>query len=239
MCFLATHRGLFNVLLTTYDQLRLRRAEVLAVNWGYAVLDEGHKIRNPDAEITLTAKQLPTVHRLIMSGSPIQNRLTELWSLFDFTFPGKLGTLPVFEAQFAVPIQVGGYANASPLQVSAAYKCAVVLRDLIAPYLLRRRKADVATSLPKKTEQVLFCSLTRDQRDMYRSYLASKELTQILSGNRAALAGIDVLRKVCNPPDLLERARWEAAADYGNPARSGKMGVLERVLGHWQGQGHK
>jgi len=76
------------------------------------------QIRNPDADITLVAKQLQTVHRLIMSGSPIQNRLTELWSLFDFVFPGKLGTLPVFQAMFSVPIGIGGYATASALQVA-------------------------------------------------------------------------------------------------------------------------
>jgi DNA excision repair protein ERCC-6 len=75
--------------------MRARREALLPVRWGYAILDEGHKIRNPDADITLVAKQLQTVHRIIMSGSPIQNRLTELWSLFDFVFPGKLGTLPV------------------------------------------------------------------------------------------------------------------------------------------------
>lgn len=67
--------------------------------------------------MTLAAKQLATVHRVIMSGSPIQNRLAELWSLFDFVFPGKLGTLPVFRAQFTLPIQFGGYANASAQQV--------------------------------------------------------------------------------------------------------------------------
>ena len=71
----------------------------------------------PVVQVTLAAKQLATVHRVIMSGSPIQNRLTELWSLFDFVFPGKLGTLPVFRAQFALPIQFGGYANASAQQV--------------------------------------------------------------------------------------------------------------------------
>ena len=68
-------------------------------------------------QVTLVAKQLATVHRVIMSGSPIQNHLTELWSLFDFVFPGKLGTLPVFRAQFALPIAIGGYANASAMQV--------------------------------------------------------------------------------------------------------------------------
>ena len=105
------------VLITSYDQLRLQRDILLNVAWGYAILDEGHKIRNPDAEVTLAAKQLQTVHRIIMSGSPIQNRLAELWSLFDYVFPGKLGTLPVFTTQFALPIQIGGYSNASQIQV--------------------------------------------------------------------------------------------------------------------------
>jgi DNA excision repair protein ERCC-6 len=77
----------------------------------------GHKIRNPDSAITLVAKSFLTTHRLIMSGSPIQNNLRELWSLFDFIFPGKLGTLPVFEEEFCAPITMGGYRNASPLQV--------------------------------------------------------------------------------------------------------------------------
>lgn len=110
------------LLITTYEQLRLLGDKLLDVEWGYAILDEGHRIRNPNAEITLVCKQLQTVHRIIMTGAPIQNRLSELWSLFDFVFPGKLGVLPVFEAEFAVPITVGGYANASPLQVSTAYR---------------------------------------------------------------------------------------------------------------------
>lgn len=69
---------------------------ILPINWGYVILDEGHKIRNPDSEITLVSKQFRTLHRIIMSGSPLQNKLVELWSLFDFVYPGKLGTLPVF-----------------------------------------------------------------------------------------------------------------------------------------------
>ena len=111
------------ILVTSYDQLRLQRDLLLNVAWGYAILDEGHKVRNPDAEVTLAAKQLQTVHRIIMSGSPIQNRLTELWSLFDYVFPGKLGTLPVFTTQFALPIQIGGYSNASQMQVWARRHC--------------------------------------------------------------------------------------------------------------------
>ena len=75
---------------------------------GVRGVGRGAQDSKPDADVTICA-QLQTVHRLIMTGAPIQNRLSELWSLFDFCFPGKLGTLPVFQAQFAVPIQLGGY----------------------------------------------------------------------------------------------------------------------------------
>ncbi|KAF5738958.1 DNA excision repair protein E [Tripterygium wilfordii] len=227
------------LLITTYEQLRLLGEKMRDIEWGYAVLDEGHRIRNPNAEITLVCKQLQTVHRIIMTGAPIQNKLSELWSLFDFVFPGKLGVLPVFEAEFAVPISVGGYANASPLQVSTAYRCAVVLRDLIMPYLLRRMKADVSAYLPKKTEHVLFCSLTPEQRSVYRAFLASSDVEQILGGNKNSLYGIDVMRKICNHPDLLEREHSCHNPDYGNPERSGKMKVVAQVLKVWKEQGHR
>lgn len=226
------------LLITTYEQLRLQGDVLLDIEWGYAVLDEGHRIRNPNADITLVCKQLQTVHRVIMTGSPIQNKLSELWSLFDFVFPGKLGVLPVFEAEFAVPISVGGYANATPLQVSTAYRCAVVLCDLIIPYLLRRMKADVDAQLTKKTEHVLFCSLTPEQRSVYRAFLASSEVEQILDGSRNSLYGIDVMRKICNHPDLLEREHSSSNPDFGNPQRSGKMKVVAEVLQVWKKQGH-
>ncbi|XP_028767590.1 protein CHROMATIN REMODELING 8 [Neltuma alba] len=227
------------LLITTYEQLRILRDLLLDIEWGYAILDEGHRIRNPNAEITLVCKQLQTIHRIIMTGSPIQNKLTELWSLFDFVFPGKLGVLPVFESEFAVPIAVGGYANASPLQVSTAYRCAVMLRDLIMPYLLRRMKADVDAQLPKKTEHVLFCSLTTEQVSAYRAFLASSEVEQILDGRKNSLYGIDVMRKICNHPDLLEREHAFSNPDYGNPERSGKMKVVAQVLNVWKEQGHR
>ena len=98
--------------------------------------------------------QFATPHRIILSGSPMQNNLKELWSLFDFVFPGKLGTLPVFMEQFSVPITLGGYVNASQIQVETAYRCACILRDTINPYLLRRLKSDVKLQLPNKNEQV-------------------------------------------------------------------------------------
>ena len=108
--------------------------------------------------MTLICKRFNTPNRLILTGAPIQNRLTELWSLFDFVFPGKLGTLPTFQEQFALPIAAGAYANASNFKVQASYQCSLVLRDLIRPYLLRRLKVDVELNLPDKSEQVLSCT---------------------------------------------------------------------------------
>lgn len=115
----------------------------------------------------------------------------------------------------------------------------MVLRDLIMPYLLRRMKADVNAQLPKKTEHVLFCSLTEEQRAVYRAFLASSEVEQILDGSRNSLYGIDVMRKICNHPDLLEREQSCQDPDYGNPERSEKMKVVAQVLKVWKDQGHR
>lgn len=209
--------------------------------WGYCVLDEGHKIRNPNSDISLLCKSIKTPHRIILSGTPIQNNLTELWSLFDFVFPGRLGTLPVFQAEFSVPINIGGYANATNVQVQTAYKCAVVLRDMISPYLLRRMKVDVASDLPKKTEKVLFCKLTKVQRDAYEGFLKSKELEAIMKGRRQVLFGIDILRKICNHPDLVQRDILEhkPGYNYGAPEKSGKMQVVKALVTLWKSQGHR
>ncbi|KAI5950222.1 rhp26 [Candida theae] len=228
-----------HVLITTYVGLRIYSKYILPQEWGYCVLDEGHKIRNPDSDISLTCKQVKTVNRIILSGTPIQNNLTELWSLFDFVFPGRLGTLPVFQQQFSVPINVGGYANSNNLQVKTAYKCAVVLRDLISPYLLRRLKNDVAKDLPKKSEMVLFVKLTRVQQDLYEKFLDSEDLNSILKGKRNVLMGVDTLRKICNHPDLIYREALMHKANYGDSRKSGKMQVLKNLLQLWQSEGHK
>ena len=145
-----------DIVITTYSTFRSRRRIFLNKDWGYVICDEGHKIRNPDADITICLKQIRTVHRLLLTGAPMQNNLKELWSLFDFVCPGRMGTLPLFEAQFIEPIRRGGYANASRLHVQMAFRCATVLRDIMEPYLLRRLKEDVAKQLPKKSSAFYF-----------------------------------------------------------------------------------
>jgi DNA excision repair protein ERCC-6 len=82
-----------HILITTYAGVRLYSPDLVPVHWNYVVLDEGHKIRNPDAEVTISSKLLRTTHRIILSGTPIQNNLSELWTLMDFVYPGRLGVL--------------------------------------------------------------------------------------------------------------------------------------------------
>ncbi|GFF36190.1 DNA repair protein rhp26 [Aspergillus lentulus] len=228
-----------HVLVTTYSGLQTYSHFLIPVEWGCAILDEGHKIRNPNTSITIHCKELRTPHRIILSGTPMQNNLTELWSLFDFVFPMRLGTLVNFRNQFEFPIRQGGYANASNLQVQTAAKCAETLKDAISPYLLQRFKIDVAADLPKKTEQVLFCKLTKPQRMAYESFLKSEEMDSILKGRRQILYGVDILRKICNHPDLQNHKLQSHQSGYGNANKSGKMQVVKSLLELWRDTGHK
>lgn len=230
-----------HVLVTTYSGLQTYAELLIPMDWEYAVLDEGHKIRNPNTAITIYSKELRTHNRIILSGTPMQNNLTELWSLFDFVFPMRLGTLVSFRQQFEFPIKQGGYANASNLQVETAMKCAETLKDTISPYLLQRFKVDVASDLPKKSERVLFCKLTKIQRDAYELFLSSEEMKSIMNGKRQALYGIDLLRKICNHPDLAEHKTLsiKQGYNYGSAAKSGKMQVVKALLEIWKKNGHK
>ncbi|KKY17286.1 putative dna repair and recombination protein rad26 [Diplodia seriata] len=230
-----------HILVTTYSGLATYGQFLIPTEWEYAVLDEGHKIRNPDSRVTVYCKELRTANRLILSGTPMQNNLDELWSLFDFVYPMRLGTLPEFRNSFEVPIKLGGYANASNFQVETAMRCAEVLKETISPYLLQRYKVDVAADLPKKTERVLFCRLTVPQRNAYEEFLASSEMGSILDGKRQALFGIDILRKVCNHPDLIHHKSEKFKSDpkYGSGSKSGKMQVVKELVQMWKREGHK
>ena len=229
------------VLVTTYSGLQTYAPLLIPVDWQYAILDEGHKIRNPNTAITIYCKELRTPNRIILSGTPMQNNLVELWSLFDFVFPMRLGTLVNFRNQFEIPIRQGGYANASNLQVQTAFKCAETLKDAISPYLLQRFKIDVASDLPKKSEQVLFCKLTALQRGEYKRFIGSGDMDAIINGKRQVLYGVDILRKICNHPDLMAHKQLSVKAgySYGDPTKSGKMQVVGSLLELWRDTGHK
>jgi SNF2 family DNA or RNA helicase len=192
-------------IITTYESLRRHKELLTSIEWTAVCLDEGQKIRNYTTEITMITKKLPTYHRILLSGTPIQNSLQELWCLFDFIYPGKLGNLQVFESEFATPIRLGGYINASKLQYEIGIRCAITLQRIISPYLLRRKKENLLTitQLPAKTEQILFCHISDKQRAIYHMILDSNEVKAVLSKRIPAFRAITTLRKLCNHPILV------------------------------------
>ncbi|XP_057320507.1 DNA excision repair protein ERCC-6-like [Microplitis mediator] len=251
------------VLLTSYSGV-LNHADLLVpYKWHYVVLDEGHKIRNPQAKVTKVVKKFCTPHRLLLTGSPMQNSLKELWSLFDFILPGKLGTIDAFIEHCATPITRGGYANASLLQEATALQVATMLKEAISPYMLRRTKNDVRhhINLPEKNEQVLFCSLTKEQTDLYKEFLKSDCVSSVLHEKSATgdnryraklLVALTTLRKLCNHPDLYIYTKDDQGSDeemdasenidlekFGFWKRSGKMTVVRSLLKIWKRQGHR
>lgn len=252
------------VFLTTYEGVRIHQKALTRLPWSYVVLDEGHKIKNPDSMVTLACKNFKTPHRVIMSGTPIQNSLRELWSLFDFANPHLLGTLPIFYTHFIRPIADGSFANASGTQAQVAFKSSSALHRLIDPYLLRRVKRDVLPQLPRKREEVLLCALTREQAALYRNFLRGEWMERIAHGKLNMLFGVDVLRKICNHPDLVlhpqkaasgrewiasvySKVASEAAATSAAVTsattdalfRSGKLRVVRQLLRLWERTDHK
>ena len=242
-----------HIVISTYGHLRKHSSILLKSKWKIVILDEGHGIRNPSTEVSQLCRQFTTFRRFILSGTPIQNNLLELWTLMDFCQPGLLGSFFAFKSAFSDPIKTGGYVNATHLQIQAAHKCSQKLKDLIEPFLLRRIKSQVAKQLPEKTEKIIFCPLTDCQLRLYGEYLQSNDCQLIFNRRKNVLAGIDVLRKICNHPKLLE-LRHDYAKDnsddeeyYWRPNESfrdqenvsGKLNILIDVLKGWKQENHK
>ena len=235
-----------SIVVTNYDTIIKyhETMELHLVDWGVIICDEAHKIRNPKSTITELVKRLPSDFRLAVTGSPIQNSLMELWSIFDFALPGKLGFYDDFEDLFAKPIKAGGYSNATGKQVITAYKQAVHLRDLIRPYLLRRMKKDVKANLPAKTEQVFFVELTKIQTQCYLEFTKSAFCRRIIETNgfsketitsdrNPLFAGIDALRKICNHPSIYD-PKIPEDLEY-----SAKLVLIKKLLPIWKSYNHR
>src|SRR5690606_17549224 len=155
--------------LASYTQLRKHRPLLDNVEFGYAVLDEGQFIKNPDAKVTQTCFAVRARHRIVLTGTPLENRQLDLWSIFRFLLPGLLGSRSSFEAQLNAD-------RNGTLQR---------LRAQLAPFILRRTKDEVATELPPKVEIDLLCPLTDMQRAQY-AQICSEGLERL--GNDVGMA---------------------------------------------------
>eukprot|EP01063_Lacrimia_lanifica_P014503 TRINITY_DN21077_c0_g1_i1.p1 TRINITY_DN21077_c0_g1~~TRINITY_DN21077_c0_g1_i1.p1 ORF type:complete len:1581 (+),score=568.08 TRINITY_DN21077_c0_g1_i1:704-4744(+) len=229
-----------SVVIATYAGMKAQIEALIHFGFHYVILDEGHHIRTPNGAISQAAKRFPTPHRLVLTGSPLQNRLSELWAIFDFVYPGRLGALPDFSRLFEVPINTGGFEFATAQQAANGYGCCVKLRDLIAPYLLRRLKKDVQAQLPQKTETVLFCRLTLPQVIAYVEYLSGSEMKTILRSKADAHGRINrredrEYRSKVRNADLEEVSRKGPVEDATKKPQSlTAINTLRKICNHPQ-----
>lgn len=159
------------LIITSYALLRLDLKDLKAIEWHRVILDEAQAIKNPDSQAARAARELKANHRLVLTGTPVENRLEELWSLLEFLNPGMLGSRRAFDALYTTG---GGRDNDA--------RTVARLRARVQPFLLRRLKQDVARELPGKTEVVLKARLTREERKVYDAVRVAgrKEVEQLL-----------------------------------------------------------
>ncbi|HEY8375919.1 MAG TPA: DEAD/DEAH box helicase, partial [Nannocystis sp.] len=209
--------------LTSYAILRLDAEALAAEAWDCVFLDEAQAIKNPESQVARAAFQLRASFKLAMTGTPVENRLEELWSELHFCNPGLLGGRADFQERFARPI-AGGDARAAAL-----------LRRRIRPFVLRRRKQEVATELPPRIEVVLRCALDARERAVYEAVRAAthEEVVAQLQAGGGVLAALEALLR-------LRQAACHAALVPGqSAASSSKLELLVETLSEALSAGHK
>ncbi|KAJ4715246.1 Chromatin remodeling 24 [Melia azedarach] len=219
------------VLLTTYDIVRnnsksLRGNYYLSDDssdddavWDYMILDEGHLIKNPSTQRAKSLLEIPSAHRIIISGTPIQNNLKELWALFNFCCPELLGDHKWFKEKYELPILRGNDKHASDREKRIGSAVAKELRERIQPYFLRRLKnevfreddATISAKLSKKNEIIVWLKLTSCQRQLYEAFLNSELVLSAFDGS--PLAALTILKKICDHPLLLTKRAAEDVLD--------------------------
>ncbi|KAA8528192.1 hypothetical protein F0562_035557 [Nyssa sinensis] len=170
-----------NVILTSYDVVRKDIDYLGQLFWNYCILDEGHVIKNSKSKITGAVKQLKAQHRLILSGTPIQNNVLDLWSLFDFLMPGFLGTERQFQATYGKPLLAARDSKCSARDAEAGALAMEALHKQVMPFLLRRTKDEVLSDLPEKIIQDRYCDLSPVQLKLYEQFSGSHAKQEISS----------------------------------------------------------
>ena len=208
------------VVLVTYGVVRRDRAVLAEVVWGLVAADEAQHAKNPLSRTARELRAIPAAARVALTGTPVENRLTELWSILDWTTPGLLGPLERFRRSVAVPIE--RYRDPGATQR---------LARLVRPFLLRRRKSDpqIAPELPPKTETDRVVPLTAEQATLYeavvRETLAKIAASEGIERRGLVLALLTALKQICNHP---AQYLHEPGPLLG---RSGKLAALDELLG--------
>ncbi|MFF5016594.1 DEAD/DEAH box helicase [Streptomyces sp. NPDC001165] len=208
--------------LTTYGTMRSTAAQLAGQPWGMVVADEAQHVKNPYSATAKALRTIPAPARVALTGTPVENNLSELWALLDWTTPGLLGPLKSFRARHARAVENGEDQQAVDR-----------LARLVRPFLLRRKKSDpgIVPELPPKTETDHPVPLTREQASLYeavvRESMLAIETSQGIARRGLVLKLLGALKQICDHPALYLK---EDAHPDGLPARSGKLALLDELL---------
>lgn len=199
----------YGLIVTNYEELS-KGPDGRQFIWDYVFLDEGHKIKNP-TKTQKAAHYIPAHNRIIITGTPIQNNLVEMWSLFDFVHHGSLlGTIKTFKISYENTITRARQKDASLEEKQLGYTMSLNLQKIIAPYFLRRTKAELMADpdsglpkLPRKNDIIVWLKMTADQKKVYESYLRLDEVKELMSSSRSPLVALNILKKICDHLRLL------------------------------------
>ncbi|CAL0323181.1 unnamed protein product [Lupinus luteus] len=220
----------FDVLLTSYEMINLDTATLKSIKWQCMIVDEGHRLKNKDSKLFSSLKQYSTRHRVLLTGTPLQNNLDELFMLMHFLDAGKFGSLEEFQEEFRDINQEE--------QVLRLHK-------MLAPHLLRRVKKDVMTELPPKKELILRVELSSKQKEYYKAILTRNyEILTRRGGAQISLINVVMeLRKLCCHPYMFEGAQPllddEKEAFIHLLESSGKLQLLDKIMVKLKEQGHR
>uniref|UniRef100_A0A8C3PD79 B-TFIID TATA-box binding protein associated factor 1 n=1 Tax=Chrysemys picta bellii TaxID=8478 RepID=A0A8C3PD79_CHRPI len=209
-----------NLIVASYDVVRNDIDFFRNIKFNYCILDEGHVIKNGKTKLSKAVKQLTANYRIILSGTPIQNNVLELWSLFDFLMPGFLGTERQFAARYGKPILASRDARSSSREQEAGVLAMEALHRQVLPFLLRRMKEDVLQDLPPKIIQDYYCTLSSLQVQLYEDFAKSRAKCDVdetvssaslneeterpkLKATGHVFQALQYLRKLCNHPALV------------------------------------
>jgi DNA repair and recombination protein RAD54B len=237
----------YNVMIIGYEKLRSVQDELKkGAPIDIVIADEGHRLKTAQNKAALAIKSLNTERRVILSGTPLQNDLSEFYTMVDFVNPGLLGKLNTFKKEFETPMLKSRQPNATASDVEKGDARSEELDKLIGQFVLRRTAEVIAQYLPPKTETVLFCRPTAAQAALYRAVLGSPTFGTLLGSTEVSLQLINVLKKLCNSPSLLIKSGSDEEKPNANimallsslppellktgPAASAKLQVLDSLL---------
>ncbi|KAI7864350.1 SNF2 family N-terminal domain-containing protein [Spinellus fusiger] len=241
--------GDFQVLLTTFEYIIKDRPILSKLKWLHMIIDEGHRMKNTNSKLTMVLRQYyHTRYRLILTGTPLQNNLPELWALLNFILPKIFKSVKSFEEWFNTPFSNQGVQDRIDLNEEEQLLIIKRLHKVLRPFLLRRLKKDVESELPDKIERVIKCKLSALQLQMYSQMKKSRMLyTSLGNDGKTTIKGLNnkimQLRKICNHPFVFEEV--ENAINPGRQSNdllfraSGKFELLDRMLPKLEKTGHR